>query len=237
MGILENTERLALIRTRRSLVPPPDDRDDPMWEESWRFLFHQYTPAMQQYVRRILTTATGGSVSLEEASDVVQEYLTCCLEKGWLSRDAAVIRCFRAYLQTQLRRHVYDYLEHKHRKKRRPPGLESAEVLESIPGDAPDPAEAEFDSSIVRIVVDRCLEKIRGRNETYARILDDLLATDGVGSVDLAERMKRTPREIAYLKHRARRRFGILFVDELAASVRDREALDDLIRALRPYLP
>ena len=74
MRILEPAPRLRSIPTRRSLVPPPVDRADPRWEESWRHLLETYAPAMRRYVGGLLAGARGPA-DADEVHDVVQEFL------------------------------------------------------------------------------------------------------------------------------------------------------------------
>jgi hypothetical protein len=38
MRVLETSERLRSIVTRRSLLPVPEDRDDPRWARGWQHL-------------------------------------------------------------------------------------------------------------------------------------------------------------------------------------------------------
>lgn len=236
MPIVDRPRRLASIRTRRSRLPPPADRSDLRWEESWKHLFGQYAPAMTRYVNAVLAQALGRAPRPGEADDIVQDYLARCLEKGWLSREAERIRCFRAYLQTQLRRFTYDHLDYTDRKKRHAPGTVASDALNTVAGPGDDPAQ-DLDESWVEIAVAHALESLRGGNRTYALIIDDLLATEGETSPDLPERLGRTKREIAYLKHRARRRFAALLADELRATVRDDDAFAELVGRLAPFLP
>jgi DNA-directed RNA polymerase specialized sigma24 family protein len=236
-SIIATGQRLRSIVTRRSLLPPPESRDAPGWEESWSYLFRLYTPAMIRYVRSILGRVLGRLPDESEAADVVQDYFAECIAKGWLSRDAENLRCFRAYLQTQLRRFTYRHLEHKHAKKRHAPGPTSHGALERVVGEAPDPADAELDRGWVQVAVDQALDALREGNAEYHEIVADLLRTHGDGSPDLGERMARTPQQLVHLRHRARKRFALLFHERLRESVRDDEAFEELCQRLEGYLP
>lgn len=229
--------RLRSIVTRRSLLPTLADRGTPRWEETWQYLFTLYAPAMERYARALLSRALGRPAAEEEARDVVAEYLATCLEKGWLERDADDVRCFRAYLQTQLRRFVLKHLDHRFAKKRHGGAPAPAEVLEGVAGRSPDPEVADLDRGWVAIAVEQALAELRAANELYAEIIADLLRTDGQGSPDLARRLDRSETQLVHLRHRARRRFGVLFHEQLRQTVRDDEAFDDLCRELAPYLP
>ena len=235
--VIETGRRLRSIVTRKTLLPPPGDRTDPRWERSWEHLFRIYQPAMERYVRSILTRALARAPEEGEAADVVQEYFAQSLAKGWLSRDAEDVRCFRAYLQTQLRRFVYKHLDHKFAQKRKAPGASSHDALEGVADVASDPAAAELDQGWVQVAVDGALEELRQANTDYYEIIADLLRTHGEGSADLAERMARTPQQVVHLRHRARKRFGLLFHEHLRESVRDEASFDELCERLEGYLP
>ncbi len=235
--VLETGPRLRSIVTRQSLLPPPADAEDPRWAESWRYLFDVYRPAMERYVRSILGRSLGRSPEPSEPAEVVQSYFAHCLEKGWLSKHAGDVRCFRAFLQTQLRRFVYKHLDYKFAKKRNAPGTTSHEALEGVMGEAPDPAEAELDEGWVAVAVDLALEELRKGNEDYYELIADLLRTGGDGSSDLAARMHRSPQQIVHLRHRARKRFAALFHEHLRETVRDEQAFEELCERLQGYLP
>ena len=235
--VLETGAHLRSIVTRRSLLPPPASSDDPRWAESWRYLFDVYRPAMERYVRSVLARSLGRAPEPGEPGDVVQDYFTHCLEKGWLSREAADVRCFRAFLQTQLRRFVYKHLDHKFAKKRNAPGTSSHEALEGVKDLGADPADVELDRGWVQVAVDLSLEELRRGNRDYYEIIADLLRTAGEGSADLGERLGRSPQQVIHLRHRARKRFAALFHEHLRETVRDEEAFEDLCLRLEAFLP
>ncbi len=218
------------------MLPPPETRDDPRWNESWDYLCSLYTPAMVRYVRSVLSRRLGRSVDEDEAADVVQDYLTQAFEKGWLSKDDEDIRCFRAYLQAQLSRFATSYLRHKFAKKRSPAGVEAAEVLDRVAAEDADLA-AELDAGWVESIQKQVLARLLDASATYYEIVLDLLRTDGEGSADLAERIGKPESRMKDLRHRARRRFALLFYEELRLSVRDDEAYEDLCSRLEPHLP
>ena len=234
--ILEDQIHLRSIVTRRSLLPPPGSAKEPGWEESWDHLCRLYTPAMIRYVRRVLSRSLGRPVDPEDAADVVQDYLSRAIEGGWLSRDRDDIRCFRAYLQTQLARHAVSHLRRQHARKRRPAGTEAAAVLERVAADEPDLAE-ELDAAWVEAIRDHVLGRLEMLNRTYHAVIVDLLDTDGEGSEDLPERLGRPASRTKDLRYRARRRFALLFFETCRESVRDEAAYEDLIARLSDYLP
>jgi hypothetical protein len=97
--------------------------------------------------------------------------------------------------------------------------------------------EAVLDAGLVDAAVARSLGRLREGNAVYGEIVADLLRTDGMGSADLAARLGRPAKDLALLRHRARRRFAALLADELRATVRDASAFEDLLSALDRYLP
>ena len=130
-----------------------------------------------------------------------------------------------------------DYLDRKFAQKRKPPGESGPEMLESIGTREDDPASQAFDEGIVDVAREEALDKLGQANPDQAEIIRDLLRTDGEGSPDLAERLGRPARQIAVLKHRARKAFATLFAEELKSTVLDLDAFAELLDALEPHLP
>jgi DNA-directed RNA polymerase specialized sigma24 family protein len=234
--VLEPASHLRSIATRRSMLPPAGGRSDPQWEASWRHLFETYAPAMRRYVTALLGSRSGSTVNTEDAAEIVQEYLTKAMEKGWLEREVGDVRCFRAYLQVQLQRFTWSWLRHRRAQRRDPVGTTGLEALEAVPAPSED-ADAELDAGVVRAALDRALDRLREGNEVYAEIVADLLRTQGEGSADLAARIGRDPEDLPILRHRARRRIAALFVIELRSTVRSEEDFDALLSRLEPHLP
>jgi DNA-directed RNA polymerase specialized sigma24 family protein len=234
--VLEPVRDLRAIPTRRSLLPPPRAAADAAgWRASWTYLFDAYAPAMERYVAAILRRSGGTRTRVDDAPDVVQAYLAACLEKGWLERDAGEIRCFRGWLKVQLRRFTLAWVRDAG-AARRGGTLPADARLDDVEADAPD-LDAALDAGLVEAAVARCVARLREGNEEYGEIVADLLRTEGTGSPDLAARLGRPAKDLAVLRHRARRRFAALFADELRATVRDPEAFDDLLARLAPHLP
>ena len=237
MAIIETSRRLRSIVTRKSLLPKLADRDNSSWADSWQILFSLYTPAMVRYVSSVLSRALKRPADPEEAQDIVQDYFSMCIEKGWLSRDVESIRCFRAYLQTHLKRFVYKHLDRKFAQKRHPGALASPDALEGVMGEGLDPSTIELDEGWVAVAVEQALAELRGGNELYAEIIADLLRTDGEGSKDLGERLGQSNTQLTHLRHRARKRFGTLFHEHLRQTVLDDDAFEELCDRLERYLP
>lgn len=237
MSIIDSSRRLRSIVTRKSMLPRLADKDSPEWADSWQFLFSLYTPAMVRYVKSVMSRALKRPADNDEAQDIVQDYFSHCLEKDWLTRDVESIRCFRAYLQMQLKRFVYKHLEYKFAQKRNPGAMASPEALEGVMGDAVDPSTTEFDEGWVTVAVEQALAELRDGNELYGEVIADLLRTEGEGSDDLGERLGQTSKQLTHLRHRARKRFSVLFHEQLRQTVLDESAFEDLCQRLESYLP
>lgn len=228
---------LRAIPTRRSLLPPPAaGRADPRWQASWRHLFEVYGPAMERYVAAILRRTAGPGSDPQDAPDVVAAYLAACLEKGWLEREAGEIRCFRAWLKVQLARFTRTWVRDRSAARRWAPTVSGDGALADAEAPEPDLAAA-LDAGLVEAAVAGALAQLRAGNAVYGEIVADLLRTDGAGSADLAARLGRPARDLALLRHRARRRFAMLLADELRSTVRDASAFEDLLAALARHLP
>ncbi|MDA1196285.1 MAG: hypothetical protein O2894_14040 [Planctomycetota bacterium] len=235
--IIETSARLRSIVTRKSLLPRLADRESPQWDENWQALFGLYMPAMVRYVGSILSRSLGGRADVDRAQDIVQDYFAACLAKGWLTRDVDSIRCFRAYLQVQLKRFVYKHLDRAFAKKRHPGALAAAEMLEGVASAPEDAGVDDLDDGWVAVAVAQALAELRAGNETYAEVIADLLRTAGEGSPDLAARLGQSPQQLTHLRHRARKRFAVLFHEQLRQTVVDERAFDELCSRLESYLP
>lgn len=231
--IVGGIDHLASIPTRRSMLPRLADREGPDWETSWTYLFTLYAPAMERYAERVLRRS-GGQRARAEAADLVQAWFHQALDKGWLEREMADVRCFRAWLQVQLKRLVWRHLEHETAQKRDPGAWAPEEALEGVAGRE---AAESLDADLVEMVVQQALGAMRATNSDYAEVVADLLRTDGDGSADLGERLGKSPEQLVHLRHRARKRFATLFHERLRETVRDDGDYAALLEDLGPYLP
>ena len=245
VGILEPGPRLFSLVTRRSLLPPPDSRSDSGWEESWAWLGEVYAPALRRYVFHVLRSWHQRTPDPEEPEAIVQGFLLKCMESGQLAERSRKVRKFRAWVAVHLKRYTKDYLDKKFAKKRNPEGgFGSDEALHGVADDELDPTlVAQLDKGWVQVAMERALGHLRAGvgarkwGPTYAEIIQDLMLTSGEGSADLAERLGLEQRKLPNLKNRAKEKFAELFVDELRTTVRDEEALGELLRELAPYMP
>jgi hypothetical protein len=232
---------LATIETRWSVVRRLDATSDPRWEDAWKHLSSTYRPAMEAYVRGLLRRTTG-STDPDEAADVVQGFLAACTEKGWLSRADPARGPFRAFVQVVLRRYLYGRLDADHARKRRAesgPPLPIDDVSGGVAGSTDDdPAALEaLHQGWVEIAVARALDRLRRGNARYHQVVLDLIAHDGESSPGLAEQLGVEARHLDVLRHRSRRRFALLFEEELRATVADEKDFAEEWRALSRYLP
>lgn len=236
MGSLVNAQSLQSIATRRTYLPLPVDREDPRWEESWRYLCETYRPAMVRFVATILSDRIPPEVARQEAPDVTQAYIASCLEKGWLNGDGQTIASFRAYLQVQLRRFVMDWLDHRFAARRTPTREVPWDCVADLPaGD--DQATAELNAAYLQVAVDRALAELEKRNPGYARLIRSCLTDDGDEPDDEGDEPDGTPQRRSVTRWRARRRFVELLAQELRATVTDEDTYQALIAHVEPYLP
>ena len=235
MSLIDRGPDLRTIVTRRSLLPPPGDPRDARWTAAWEHLFQVYGPALRGYVRALLNRLPGGDPG--EAEDVVQSYLAACLENGWLARDDGRIRCFRAWLQVQVRRYAISWVRRSTAAKRGGRAAGATVLPERVAEPRPRAAPDALSEGWVEVALTRALERLRRGNALYAAVIDDLRLGDGEPSADLGERLRQTPRQLTLVRHRARRRLSTLFAEELRATVRDEGAFEELWRTLEPFLP
>ncbi len=244
MSILSRTppRRDSWALTQWSILSKLDRREEPHWQASWTYLMETYRAPMERYVRRVLSRTRGRPASHEEAAEIVQDFLATCVEKEWLSRADPTRGRFRAYIQTLLKRYVYRVIKHANAQRRSPgPDRQVYSLLEDRDesGEAAveDPSDLDaFNEGWVQVAVDRALKTLATEHERYQAVVADLIATDGEGSADLAQRMGLSRAQFPVLKHRARKRFCKLFEEELAKTVGDQDAFDEEWRALQPYL-
>jgi hypothetical protein len=243
MRILEGVHNLRSIVTRRTLLPPPADRDDPQWRCSWDHLARVYTPAMERYVAGEIRKRGLRITDPDEPGAIVASFLAKAMESGQLAEPEGGVRKFRAWITAQLRRHLNDHHKYVYASQRDPGLRADATALDEACSRDGDPALAQFDKGLVTIACERALERLeagegaRKWGPTYASIVRDLALNDGRSSADLHERLGVRADEIPTLKHRARRKLAELFLGELRNTVRDDEALVELLAEVDPYLP
>ncbi len=237
-----SAEGTMWAKTRWSIVSGLDQRDDPAWQAAWAFLSTSYERPMLIYAERLLARAPGGRVSAQDARDVVQEFLTTCIEKDWLPRADPRRGKFRAYVQILLRRYVTRWLRRRLAKKRRP--AEGISLLPLLPEDEehmPSSAEAAdleaFDRSWSRVAIERALERLQRKSNRYGLVIRDLIDTEGEGSADLPDQLEGGRGQFPVTKHRAKKQFASLFREELSSTVADPAAFEEEWNALSRYLP
>lgn len=228
--------------TRWSMVTSLTDRADPRWQTSWTTLAEGYRRPLEAYTRRVLARGPGGSAAAQDAGDVVQDFLTTCVEKAWLSRADPEKGRFRAFIQTLLRRYITGLTRQRLAQKRSPG--DGRRLLPLQPGDqgrglvAENPEDlAAFDRSWTEVAIERALSRLRDENARYHTVIRNLIDTGGEGETELAGQLGLRRAQLPVLKHRARRRFSALFEDEFRATVSDPEAFDEEWRVLQPYMP
>lgn len=217
--------------------PPTDLR-----ESSWGYLVSAYQRPMEEYVRRALSRWRGRPCSREDASALVQDFLGECAASSWLSRADPKRGPFRAFLQTLLRRFTLRHLRHERAARRTPPAgarlIPISDAMAGEPISAGRRADMDaFDRTWAQVAVERARQLLGKASPRYLTVIDDLILTHGEGSDDLAQRLGLRDQQLPVLRHRALKRFAVLFEKELAATVGDAQQFRDEWRALAPYLP
>jgi hypothetical protein len=212
-------------------------------DDAWESLLEVYRAPMERYVRSVLARRRGRPCSDEEAAEVVQSFVAQAFEKAWLSRADPGRGPFRAYVQVLLRRYAGGLLAHDAARKRRPADGATRVAFDDeahSPGE-PSPAERADEEAFDRDWVATAVERARGRlaieHPRYRRVIDDLIATEGEGSPDLAAELGVSDAQLRVLRHRARRGFLRRFREELAGTVRGPEEFEAEWRALRRFMP
>ena len=220
--------RLGDIRTRTGLLPAPASAADPRWGAFHQELVDRYRPALVLFARSVLDREGGAP---QDAEDVVQEFLTQRLEKGWPSD--APIRSFRGLLVVMVRRLVIDRLRSDGAAKRGGDRrMEAREVIDAHPaGSATDP-ERVAERICLETLLRAAIERIRETNWFYAALIDDLYKTNGRGSPDLPAALGKTSRQIATGLYRAKRHLSELLYDTLRA---EEPTPDELREGVRRY--
>jgi len=244
MGILKTTPGRvdAWATTRWSTVAKLADRKAPTWESDWRYLVEAYRAPLERYAQRLLARMAPGGDSAADAEDLVQSFLSLCIEKGWLARAEPGKGRFRAFLQTLLKRHAIKAVRHR-LAQRRHPGAEHAILPLLDEGVDEDPSlddsreRQEFDRDWVCVLVEQTLRRLTEEHEKYAAVIRDLILTHGEGSPDLDRLLGVHAQQLPVIRHRARERFARLFEKELAATVASQRDFEDEWRALQAFLP
>lgn len=206
-------------------------------DKAWRHLVDVYQPALVAFVRGILKRTS--SVSPHEAEDVVQGFLAACIEKGWLDHVDSTRGTFRGFMFTRLRSHALDYVRWHSRKRRRPEGGPAASL---DPGDGVEPSydEHALDTHLraewARCLVGAAIERVRGRSESSARLIEascmqgvtdpgELAMIAGVAATSIREHLRR-----------ARARFAEAVWAEMKESLIHPDDLEQERAALLPWL-
>ena len=239
--ITEPAARLRMIETQAANFPLPSDPADPEFGRRWSFFATTYREAMQRYVRTLLRARLRRAPGEDEVEDLVSEFIRAAMDKGSLGWDeSAPVQSFRRFLSWRLRNFVFDHLRRARGARRDPLARATPSNLDHLPDDESDPAAlAALSEGIVKVAVGRALERLRAeRAEALeADVIADLLATDGVGSADIAKRLGRDPAQMRTLRHRARQAFQGFLTREIRALCRSERDFWDLLEELDPFLP
>ena len=198
------------------------NQENGAWQSAWEHLCKTYQPAMIAHVRRTLRRC-GGSVAVDEAEDIVQDFLVECLSKGHLLNANPSIGRFRAFLAVCLRYHTTKYVSARHAKRRHPhrPLVALEDVLDLLDGDQlPDTS---FSQDWARCLIESAVSRVRVRSESNARLLQLLFVQPDQTVDDLADRLDVDRGKIPLRTHRARK----MLAQEIWAEIKETVSSDD----------
>ncbi len=217
---------------------PEQAVDASTWHEAWSGLCRIYQDAMEGLVRRLLK-ARGGVVRVDEAEDVVQDFLLACVEKNYLIKADPRIGKFRTFLAVCLRRYTLKYCAARHAKHRLPsrPIVPFEEALDGLgAAGSGEFADDVFSKAWAACLLESAVRRVAARSQANADLLRQLLV-DPTADVDaLADRLGVPRRKVALRTHRAKRMLAEEFwycVQDTTASA---EQAEQECATLHPYL-
>ncbi len=181
----------------------------------------------------------------ESARDLTQGFFARLLERRDLERVRPDLGRFRSFLLASVKHFLSNELDRERARKRAP-----AEPLDSLDAFAAEdrysrePVESMTPESVFeRHWADTVLDRVFGRLERewagderaarYAALRPYLAGEEPAPSYrELGEELGMTEDAVKAAVHRLRKRFGQLLRDEIGATVRDSEEVDDEIRHL-----
>ena len=240
---MSSSNRAWYTETRWSIVrllagAPDAEAQSDTWHAAWDGLCRIYRDAMEGLVRRLLK-ARGGAVRVDEAEDVVQDFLLACVEKNYLIKADPRIGKFRTFLAVCLRRYAIKYCTARHAKHRLPerPTVPFEEALDAL--DAPGSGEygdSVFSKEWAHCLLESAVRRVAERSEVNADLLRQLIVDPQAEPDALADRLGLPRRNVALRTHRAKR----MLAEELWHCVKDTtgspEQAEEERATLHPYL-
>lgn len=213
-------------------------RDGSAAQEALAGLCQAYWYPIYAYIRH-------RGYAAEQARDLTQEFFAYVLEHQLLAKADPARGRFRAFLRTVCGRHLADLRDKEHAAKRGRGGrLLSIDACDAERRYALEPAheltpDRIFDRTWALTLLDRVVGRLRyeyhdaGRAERFDELVTVLTRDSETESYSrIAERLGTSEANVRVSVHRLRRRYGLLLREEIAATVRDSELIEDEVRAL-----
>lgn len=183
----------------------------------------------------------------DRAQDLTQEFFTRVLEGRYIDRADPEKGRFRSFLLTSLKFFVADEEDHDRAQKR---GGGAVAPLEFSSGEERYQREPSHDETPERIferrwalsVLDRVVERLRsefvlhGRPEHFDRLKVFLVGQSETPYSELAREMNTSEGAIKVSVHRLRKRYRVLFRQEIADTVADPTKVESELRFLAAVL-
>jgi len=203
------------------------------WQQWWEHTYLHFADGLERYAQRLLRRYAVSTIDGEEPRDLVQGFFWTLMDKDGL-RNATEIHNMNAWVYTAFWR----YMRGRHRRstaqRRRPQG-----GIASLDNSAHPAARAEepVEPTFVQQAVDTALDALQVRQPRYAAVIADLIEENDGGrtSPSLVNRLGIAARNLASLKHRARRLFGELFLRALDTVGKDRRRVHSIQRRFLPW--
>jgi RNA polymerase sigma-70 factor (ECF subfamily) len=183
----------------------------------------------------------------DQAQDLTQDFFVRVLEGRYLDRAEPEKGRFRAFLLTSLKFFVADEEDRQRAGKRGGGAVLPLEFLSGEERYQREPAHDEtpewiFERRWALSVLDRVLDKLRdefvqhGRTEHFERLKGFLLGHSDAPYAALAREMKTSEGALKVAIHRLRKRYRVLFRQEIADTVADPAEVESELRYLAVIL-
>jgi RNA polymerase sigma factor (sigma-70 family) len=183
----------------------------------------------------------------EQAQDLTQEFFVRVLEGRYLDRADPVKGRFRSFILTSLKFFVADEEDHQRARKRGGGALVPLEFPSSEERYQREPAhdetperifERRWALSVLERVVDRLRQEfvLHGRPEHFERLKVFLLGQSDTPYAAVAREMNTSEGALKVAIHRLRKRYRLLFRQEIADTVADPAEVESELRYLAAVL-
>lgn len=226
--------------TRWTMVVAAGDPNRKEARSALASLCENYWYPLYAYLRR-------RGYSADQTQDLTQDFFIRMLEGRYLERADPEKGRFRAFLLTSLKFFVADEHDRHRARKRRGGGVISFEFSSGEERYQREPAHEEtperiFERSWALALLDRVVERLRnefvqhGRPEHFQQLKVFLLGHSDAPYAALAREMNTSEGALKVAIHRLRKRYRVLFRQEIADTVVDLAEVESELRFLADAL-